>query len=38
MGAPDSQGRRHHLGLTFMFEQDGVWPVLKTVIRGREET
>lgn len=32
----DAQGRYHRHGLIFAFEQDGVWPVLKTVLRRQE--
>lgn len=28
----DVKGRYRHLGVKFAFEQDGVWPVLKTVM------
>ena len=29
----DEKGRYHHAGMMFVFEQDGVWPVLTTVMR-----
>lgn len=35
-GPPDAQGRRQHHGSIFAFEQEGAWPELKTVMRGRE--
>lgn len=33
VGNTDDQGRYQYRNLTFIFEQDGIWPVLKTVIR-----
>lgn len=35
--AADPQGRLQHGGLKFVFEQEGAWPILKTVMRDREE-
>lgn len=29
----DDQGRHRHLGFNFVFEKDGVWPVLKTIVQ-----
>lgn len=34
----DDKGRRHHLGMLFAFQEDGVWPVLVTVMRGKAES
>lgn len=34
---PDKQGRYHYNGMVFCFEQDGIWPVLKTVMRHKEK-
>jgi len=31
----DDKGRHHHQGMWFAFEQDGCWPVLKTVHREK---
>ena len=33
----DAQGRLRHGGLKFVFEHEGAWPILKTVMRDREE-
>lgn len=32
-GDKDDKGRHLHNGMKFAFEEDGVWPVLKTVMR-----
>lgn len=32
----DDKGRYHHKGMKFAFEQDGCWPVLKTVMREKD--
>lgn len=32
-GDPDPQGRLRHRGLKFVFDREGAWPVLKTVMR-----
>lgn len=32
---PDRKNRRHYNMMKFCFEMDGVWPVLKTVIRAK---
>lgn len=29
----EHNGKRRHMGMEFAFEQDGCWPVLKTVMR-----
>ena len=31
----DEQGRYKHMGLKFVFEDEGSWPVLKTVMPGK---
>lgn len=31
----DAKGRHRHKGMKFVFEADGVWPVLKTVMRDK---
>lgn len=31
-------GKYRHIGMLFALEQDGVWPVLKTVMREKEKT
>lgn len=36
-GDADGQGRLRHRGLKFVFERDGVWPVLKTVVRDHRQ-
>lgn len=33
----DEQGRYHHLGMRFAFEDGAEWPVLKTVMRDKNE-
>ena len=33
-GTRDAQGRCHYRGLVFVFEEEGVWPLLKTVMPG----
>lgn len=32
----DDKGRYRHKGMKFAFEQDGFWPVLKTVMREKD--
>ena len=32
---PDEDGRCYHLGMKLVFEMDGVWPVLKTVMPAK---
>ncbi len=34
-GYPAESGRYEWIGLSFRFEMDGVWPVLKTVLPGK---
>ena len=36
-GKKDKKGRYRYLGMMFAFTQDGVWPVLKTVMRDKEK-
>lgn len=36
-GDADAQGRLRHRGLKFVFERDGAWPVLKTVVRDHRQ-
>lgn len=33
----DKAGRYHHLGMMMVFEQDGRWPVLKTILPERHK-
>jgi hypothetical protein len=34
----DDKGSYLHKGLRFVFEQDGIWPVLKTVMKAKKKT
>jgi hypothetical protein len=31
----DEQGRHYHLGMRFVFEMEGAWPVLKSIMPAR---
>lgn len=35
---PDDKGRHVYAGMKFVFEMDGEWPVLKTVVKARRTT
>lgn len=35
-GKVNHKGRYEHIGMQFAFEEDGVWPVLKTVMRSKD--
>lgn len=35
---PDKKGRFHFNNMLFAFEREGVWPVLKTVMRSRDNS
>jgi len=38
IGQRDDKGSYLHKGLRFVFEQDGIWPVLKTVMKAKKKT